>query len=435
MSRYARRMGSTDTTHSPSAPRPDTAPDTASATATRKVLLGATPGGDDGTDLTTAMTNFESQIGRKLDLVRVFDMWDTPFPRAYDEAVFSGNRQMLLSVRPKLTNGTAITWRAIADAPVGSTLYNQTVAWADKVKATGRTIWFNFGHEPETGANLSQGVNTDYIDAWRKVVSIFRARGATNAKFAWIMTDWSFEVASSDRRSAAKWYPGDAYVDYIASDSYNWSTCRTGYNTPWRSLEQIITPLRTFGTQHPDKGLILAEWASAEQNGDKGAWFDAVPGLLAKSGYEQFVAVSYFNRIDPGFPNCNFRITSSAGAKAGFIRMANSPIFTTGITTGSTSTQTLLTTTLNSADTPNPRWTSATYTPATSGQKTITLSWSGTADLRMDVRRASDGAWIGADTDTSNPKSVTATLSAGTAYQVAVWSMSGSATATVTVTP
>ena len=78
-----------------------------------------------------------------------------------------------------------------------------------------------------------------------------------------------------------------------------------------------------------------------------------------------------------------------------------------------------------------PRWTSTTYTPSVNGQHTLTLDWTGSADLRIEVRVASTNAWVGANTSTTRPKSLTVNLSAGTAYKVAVWSVSGSAAFTV----
>ena len=82
-----------------------------------------------------------------------------------------------------------------------------------------------------------------------------------------------------------------------------------------------------------------------------------------------------------------------------------------------------------------PRWTSTTYTPSVSGQHALTLDWTGSANLRIEVRVASTNAWVGANTSTTQPKSLTVNLVAGTAYKVAVWSTSGSAAFTVTSAP
>lgn len=119
-----------------------------------------------------------------------------------------------------------------------------------------------FHHEPEAAVNLGNGTAGDFIAAWRKVVTVLRQQGVTNAEYVWTMTDYSFWV--QDRRRASLWYPGDAYVDHLGADAYNWYRCRPGVNTPWWSLQQIIEPFRQFGQAHPTKGLMLPEWASAE---------------------------------------------------------------------------------------------------------------------------------------------------------------------------
>ena len=102
-------------------------------------------------------------------------------------------------------------------------------------------------------------------------------RGVTNAKFIWIMTDYAFWVGSQARNDATKWFPGDAYLDAMGVDAYNWYNCRTGISTAWKSLEQIIQPFRDFGANHPDKELWLTEWASTEDPANPAARHSGSP--------------------------------------------------------------------------------------------------------------------------------------------------------------
>ena len=87
----------------------------------------------------------------------------------------------MLSVKAKRLNGTIIPWRDIANAAPGSALYNQTVSWATRVKTFGAPTYFTFHHEPEAASNLNNGVDADFIAAWRKVVGVFRGQAVTNA--------------------------------------------------------------------------------------------------------------------------------------------------------------------------------------------------------------------------------------------------------------
>jgi hypothetical protein len=94
------------------------------------------------------------------------------------------------------------------------------------------------------------------------VVTVFRDRGVTNADYLWIMTAFSFKA--KDRRRAVDWYPGEAYLDYIGADAYNWYNCRPGTSNPWNSLEQLVNPMRLFAQGKAIKGILVPEWASTE---------------------------------------------------------------------------------------------------------------------------------------------------------------------------
>ncbi len=131
-------------------------------------------------------------IGRPLGHVRVFDLWNTPFPDSYTTWLRDSGHTVVLSVRPKRTNGTQIQWSDIANAAPGTALYNEIVGWANAVKGFGAPLYFTFHHEPEAEVNLVNGTAPEFIAAWRKIVGIFGEQGVSNARFLWIMTDYSF---------------------------------------------------------------------------------------------------------------------------------------------------------------------------------------------------------------------------------------------------
>jgi hypothetical protein len=108
----------------------------------------------------------------------------------------------------------------------------------------------------------SSGGGADFVAAWRKVVTVFRDQGVTNADCLWIMTAYSFKPR--DRRRAIDRYPGETYLDHIGADAYNWHNFRPGTSTPWNSLEQLLNPMRQFAQGRAIKGLMVPEWASTE---------------------------------------------------------------------------------------------------------------------------------------------------------------------------
>jgi len=173
-------------------------------------------------------------------------------------------------------------------------------------------VWLAFHHEPEAKDRQTFGSNSDYKDAWRKIHTIFEQQGA-DVKWVWTMTSWSFEVSTSDRRSAGKWYPGDAYVDYLGADPYNWNRCRGNSKEGWVSLERVITPFIKFGEQHPTKQLVLPEFGSDEgSRGQKAAWLDEAARFLKRPEIAQkFAAVIYFHDVHEDSASCTWWLDSS----------------------------------------------------------------------------------------------------------------------------
>lgn len=384
----------------------------------------------------------EAQLGRQLDLIRVFESWDNHAPKAYWTDVLEEGRTMLISVRSKRKNGSRVNWRQIADAQPGSQLHNEMVAWAQSMRNAQGEIWFTFQHEPEITENLSNGNSSDFKAAWRKFVSIMRANNA-NVKYAWIMSSWSYQVNSSDRRSASKWYPGDDVVDFIGADPYNWSNCRENDSVVNRSMAEITESFRQFGQSHPNKGLILGEWAATDfrNSGTKAGWINDVRALFKTSAWSQLAAVAYYNAHDPKFPRCTWEIDSSTSALNALKAMANDPFYNPlggapapnpdpdpapggnpnlppGPAVGPR--QSLMTGRVNSSNQGHARWVSTTFTAAKSGSHVFKM-WHQGGTLDADIR-SENGAWVGV---LGGDLVTRVNLSQGQRYQVAIWAKSG----------
>ena len=345
------------------------------------ILFGATPRSPGSTN---GVESFEAGIGRQLDFVRVFETWNSEFPSSFHTDMVASGRKMLVSVKPIGGGGGWISYESIANAQPGSNVYNTMIEWVDDVIGLDVPVWFTFSHEPEAGGSPG-GTDAEFIAAWRRFVDEFRARGADKVEFVWIMTDYAFELPPSDRRHAPDWYPGDAWVDHIAADAYNWSDCRVNPVNPWRSLEDVIEPLRQFGLDHPDKGLILAEWASAE-DGDggfrKADWINDAADLFKQPGWEQFIAVAWFGVIDSTFPGCAWPADSTQRALNALAAMAADPFYGGGGPSALPSV--------------------AITTPAVGADVSGTITVTAEADDDVGVARVAfsvDGSSIGVDTD------------------------------------
>jgi hypothetical protein len=201
---------------------------------------------------------------------------------------------------------TNVSWRTLADSAPGSAPYTNLVRWADGIKKEPGPVLFVFNHEPEGGTSSDLGTSADFIAAWKKVHSVFDARGVGNVEWTWNMTSNAFRVPSSDRRYATKWYPGDAYVDNVATAAYNWYTCGSGKGE-WLSLENRASAPLAFAKAH-GKPYVLAEWAS-QSGPQRAAWLrDARTWLLANKAY---IRGAFYYQSPTPQAGCNWKLTTS----------------------------------------------------------------------------------------------------------------------------
>jgi PKD repeat protein len=295
----------------------------------RSLVFGAYAHPRPGQSSQAAVLELESQLGRKLEVVRDFHLWEDPFPDAFDQFLEDGGRTPMISVRPRRANGTIITWLEIANAAPDSKVDLEIRSWARRVREFGSPIYVTFHHEPETAINTAYGTPADYIAAWRRWVDVFREEGVDNARFMWIMTDYSMAVTATARNYAPKWYPGDDWVDSMGTDAYNWHKCRPTAQIPWQSLETIADYFRRFGALHPTKPLWLTEWASVDDpavTDRRVTWFNDARALFSRPAYGQFAGVSYFNYSAAGDP-CAWRVDATASILASFAAMGTDPLY------------------------------------------------------------------------------------------------------------
>lgn len=174
-----------------------------------------------------------------------------------------------------------ITWEMMYTAyppldPVQPTLNQLTTGFfdayidtfADKVRLYSDTILIRLFHEfdgnwyPWTTAVNYQDPN-DLILAFRYIVDRFKARGTTNVK--WI---WSPNSAPSPD-AAYNWlvnaYPGDSYVDIVATSIYNHPLPGV---PPWRSFRSVLAESYYYLTNYfPTKPFFICEAACRERYG------------------------------------------------------------------------------------------------------------------------------------------------------------------------
>lgn len=190
--------------------------------------------------------------------------------------------------------------------------------WAKDAKADGRRFLLRMAHEANGGWyiwNYAGSVPaTKFADMWKHVHDIFTAEGATNVK--WVFCPNSVGTGIVDFTNA---YPGDAYVDYVGLDSYNFFT-----NGSWHTFSDIFLPSYKLMQALTNKPLILCETASAEDPNNtnrKAQWItDAfettIPNLMPN-----VIGVIWFNEKGPP----NWQVDTTPASLAAFQAVSADP--------------------------------------------------------------------------------------------------------------
>jgi beta-mannanase len=168
------------------------------------------------------------------------------------------------------------------------------------------------------GDGINGNTPDKYKQAWIHIHDIFEAEDVTNVKWVWCPNEASTTQTS---HPMGDFYPGDAYVDWIALDGYNWAGASS---EPWHSFEEI------FGTSYgeilavaPTKPLMIAEYASDERGGDKAQWIRDVKDVVPLK-FPKIKALVWFNNDQDG---AWWRIDSSPSALQAYQELVADPYF------------------------------------------------------------------------------------------------------------
>jgi hypothetical protein len=184
------------------------------------------------------------------------------------------------------------------------------------------------------------GCGQAFAKAWRRVVGIFRDVGATNVGFWWVPTE------SADRGCLRASYPGDRFVDWVGSDTFNfcYSDELECYSTPlhsgWAEFAELADH-GAFPSVHdlygPRKPFVIGETGTvfdpAKGGGPKGDWFRRIPAAARTMRYLRGVSFYDADVSAVEGPRNNFMVdypTSDPAVYAGFVEMARDRWFTAG---------------------------------------------------------------------------------------------------------
>ena len=198
---------------------------------------------------------FERSIGRKLAIVNKYHDWsDTHYK---DEARFIADNQLVMVSWHPTDNRAGDPTRA---AKVVSGRYDALIRSAARgLKALRGPVLLRWDFEMTQLPGQPEYVGTParFIAAWRHIHDIFVSQGATNVQ--WV---WAPQSAGFSSGTAGRFYPGDAYVDWIeASDVMGGKS--------FASFSKLFTPMYRWGLS---RRKPLLAWVGVPENPSNPNW-------------------------------------------------------------------------------------------------------------------------------------------------------------------
>ena len=268
-----------------------------------------------------SVARWEKQLGHPVQLLSIYQAWESKYRNFYARELRDIHR---------LGRTALITWepwelplpgKSQQDQPcfglqsiLGGKYDDYIWSWARASKSAGIPYLLRPMHEmngnwyPWCGT-VNQNQPEEYVEAWRYLHGVFRAAGATQV--AWVWCPYASSYPDSPKNAISCYYPGDAYVDWVALDGYNWGGSQPW--SRWQSFGEIFASAYNTVTRLTDKPLFVAETASTEIGGNKSDWIRSALATVEES-FPRIEGIVWFNVQK----ECDWRIDSSEEALRAF---------------------------------------------------------------------------------------------------------------------
>ena len=295
---------------------------------------GVTPGGPSGTGRAVLfggdipLTQEEPQLGRRLAIVRVYDLIGEHFPNRREATLMSQGSSILVSFDTYPGHGPS--YASIAAGREDGTIR----AFLDSVEQSAvkyrlRAIYVTFEHEADNQSKRAGlGSPAQFVRAWDHVHQL-----AVDAHLDWNQggrLHWVLILMHHAyiNKSAASYWPGAGEVDIIAADGYNKGGCRHGGQVGHGGQAPLVTPASlfsdavSFAVAHGRVPVFIAEWGSvAYPSPDVRVNF--IRQMQAFVDANPLVAATLY--WDSQVPGCNYEINNSSSSMAALASMGHAP--------------------------------------------------------------------------------------------------------------
>jgi hypothetical protein len=264
---------STATTIAPTSTGP--APTSGNLVKKSGVLFGVSAGTSDQTQpgRIQAVNGLQQSLGVDVSIVHIYRQLDQPIGTVSDLQFIADGKTLLIS------------WTGTDTIKMGAGDVDAAIAQrAREVAALKVPVFFEYRWEMDR-PNLASVVHSgkDYISAWNRVRSVFRAQKVTNAQFVWCPLASGFATGR-----AQTYYPGDAQVDWVCADLYS------PINKATQSFATLASPFLAWADSH-HKPIMFGEFGAAATWGSakRAEWISGIESVV--QAHPLIKALVYYN--------------------------------------------------------------------------------------------------------------------------------------------
>lgn len=260
------------------------------------------------------VADLETRVAANAEIVNFYVALTEGFPRDRVDAIRSHNAKPLVTLEfwDYRRGVNQPEWNL---ASISSGAHDAQIrAFARDAKEYGQPMWVRPLHEMNSnwypwGGTVNGNSPDDYAPAFRHIVEIFRSEGATNVSFVWCPNNES--VPNTAANGIAAYFPGDAYVDVVGLDGYNFGSSFSW--SSWRSFSDLFTGSYATVTRLSTRPVVICETGCSTAGGNKSAWLAQMFSALSTS-FPRVTGVVWFNT----HAECDWRIESDTAALSVF---------------------------------------------------------------------------------------------------------------------
>jgi endoglucanase len=272
-------------------------------------------GADTGTD---TLQTFDALVGGTAKVHLHFSNWIESWGNAFSFTAAAITADAAAGAKTMMTWGPNDSCPNILTGKYDAYLHT----WAQAAKADGRKFFLRMAHEANGswypwsyGGSNPASTPAQFAAMWKHVHDIFTQEGATNVEWVWCPN----AATGGGIVDFTPAYPGDAYVDDVGLDGYNFGTSQAGGS--WITFSAELQHSYDLVEALTKKPLIICETASTELGGNKAQWITDAFETDIPTSMPGIVGVIWFNENK----ETDWGVQSSAASLAAFKAVVADP--------------------------------------------------------------------------------------------------------------